>query len=55
MKLEDDMFDKAFKIHTRGMEDHEFKHFNESMGCMIYSKEHYKHEMKKRGMAPIRS
>ena len=48
----DDYFDKIFKEHTRGREDHEFRHFNHAMGIMIYSKEHYKWEMKKRRMVP---
>jgi len=48
----DSYFDEIFKRHTRGIEDHQFRHFNESMGVMIYSKEHYKWEMKKRGMVP---
>lgn len=50
--VSDDLFDKAFKRMTRGMEDHQFRHYNRSMQCMIYSKEHYKHEMKKRGLVP---
>lgn len=45
-------FNKAFDIHTRGIEDHQFRHYNNSMGCMIYSKEHYKHEMRRRNMVP---
>jgi len=48
----DDYFDKIFKEHTRGREDHEFRHFNNAMGIMIYNKEHYKLEMKKRRMVP---
>jgi len=49
----DSWFDKEFKALTRGREDHEFVHYNQSMGCQIYGKEHYKHEMKKRRMVPI--
>ena len=49
---QDDFFDKAFKIHTRGREEYEFVHYNESMGCQIYGKEHYKQEMKRRRMVP---
>jgi len=48
----DQLFDSEFKKLTRGIEDHNFRHFNNSMGIFIYSKEHYKHEMKKRGMIP---
>ena len=48
----DSYFDKIFKRHTRGIEDHQFRHFNHSLGIMIYSKEHYKWEMKKRRMVP---
>jgi len=48
----DELFDKEFKLLTKGIEDHNFRHFNHSMGIYIYSKEHYKHEMKKRNMIP---
>ena len=48
----DDYFDKIFKEMTKGMEDHSFRHFNNAMGIMIYNKEHYKLEMKKRRMVP---
>lgn len=48
----DQLFDKEFEKMTRGIEDHNFRHFNHSMGLYIYSKEHYKHEMKKRNMIP---
>lgn len=51
---ESDLFLKAFKEMTKGMEDHEFKHYNESMGIRIHSKEHYIHEMKKRKMVPFK-
>ena len=47
-----DFFDKAFANMTRGMEDHQFRHYNRAMGCQIYNKAHYKHEMKRRGMVP---
>ena len=42
----DNYFDKIFREMTKGMEDHSFRHFNSSMGIMIYSKEHYKWEKK---------
>lgn len=45
-------FDKHFSNMTRGLEDHQFKHYNHALGCYIYSKEHYKHEMKKQGQVP---
>ena len=47
-----DYFDKIFAKMCVGREDHEFKHYNVSMGIMIYGKEHYKMEMKKRRMVP---
>lgn len=50
---ESSIFKKAFKDLTRGLEDHHFKHFNSSMGVYIYSKEHYIHELKKRGLVPF--
>ena len=49
----DNWWDKEFKRLTRGREDHEFNHFNTSMGIQIYGKEHYKYEMKKRRMVSI--
>jgi len=52
ISYEEDIFDKAFNRHVRGVEDHHFHHYNGSMGIQIYSKAHYKHEMKMRGMVP---
>ena len=49
---ESDLFKGALRDMTRGMEDHQYKHYNSSMGCMIHSKEHYIHELKARGMVP---
>jgi hypothetical protein len=46
-------FQTHFKNMTRGMEDHQFRHYNNALGCMIYSKEHYLHELKKQGMVPV--
>jgi hypothetical protein len=46
-------FETHFKNLTKGMEDHEFKHYNHAMGCYIYSKEHYLSEMKRRGLVPL--
>ncbi len=48
----DDYFDEIFRKHTRGIEDHKFRHYNNALGMWIYSKAHYKHEMKKRGLVP---
>lgn len=45
-------FDKVFAKMTRNMEDHTFKHFNQSMGIHIENKAHYKYEMKRRRMIP---
>jgi len=45
-------FDYHIKESTKGMEDHEFRHYNRSLGMMIYSKEHYIHELKKRNLVP---
>ncbi len=38
-------------IHT--FEEHKYRHFNKALGCMIYSKEHYDREMKRRGLVPL--
>ncbi len=46
-------FDKHFQDLTRGIEDHRFKHYNNAMGKMIYSKAHYLHEMKAGGYVPV--
>lgn len=48
----DHWFEKAFKELTRGIEEKDYHHFNRSMGIQIYSKDHYKFEMKKRRMVP---
>ena len=45
-------FDHYFNKMTKGIEDHEFRHFNRAMGIMIYSKEHYKKELLRRRMLP---
>jgi hypothetical protein len=45
-------FDYHLKESTKGMEDHEFIHFNRAMGIQINSREHYIHELKKRKMVP---
>lgn len=47
-----DNFDKHFKNLVKGIPDHKFKHYNDALGCMIYSKEHYKAEMKARNIVP---
>jgi hypothetical protein len=52
-KTYDEIFEKEFKKFTRGMEDHSFNHYNNSLGMQIYSKEHLKYEMKKRRMLPF--
>ena len=48
----DSYFEKIFKNHTKGMEEHTFVHYNSSLGMQIYGKEHYKAEMKKRRLVP---
>ena len=45
-------FDYHFTKMTNGIEDHEFKGWNHSLGCYIQDRNHYKHEMKKRGCVP---
>lgn len=45
-------FEQHFKDANKNLEDHEYRHFNRAMGIPIYSKEHYKIEMKKRGLVP---
>jgi len=51
-KTFDELFDKSMKKMSKGMEEHQFRHYNNALGMMIYSKEHYIHEMKKRRMLP---
>ena len=47
---------KKFEHHlnemTKGLEDHQFRHYNRSLGMMIYSKEHYIQVLKERRMVP---
>lgn len=49
----DNYFEDCFKQLCAGREEHEFVHFNTSMGIKIYGKEHYKAELKARGMVPF--
>jgi hypothetical protein len=49
---QDDLFDRAFRKMTRGMEDHQFVHENVALGCKVYGKEHYYKLMKSRRMLP---
>lgn len=51
-KTYDELFEKSFRQMTKGIEEHQFSHYNDSLGCHIYGKEHYKYEMKKRRMLP---
>lgn len=51
-KTYDEILEKSLKKLFRGREDHEFRHYNDALGMMIYSKEQYIHEMKKRRMLP---
>jgi len=51
-KTYDEILEKSLKKMFRGREDHEFRHYSHALGMMIYSKEHYVHEMKKRRMLP---
>lgn len=48
----DEWFDKAFQKMTKGREDHEFKHYNNALGCHVYGKEHYKKLMKQKRLIP---
>lgn len=48
----DELFEKSMKKMCKSIEDHQFRHFNNSLGTMIYSKKHYIHEMKKHRMLP---
>jgi hypothetical protein len=52
-KTYDEVFEDEWKKFTRGIEDHSFNHYNNSLGMRIYSKEQLKHEMKKRRMFPM--
>ena len=51
-KTFDEIFEKSFKSFSKGIEDHNFRHFNKALGMYIYSKEHLKSEMKKRRLLP---
>lgn len=52
IRFNEELFEKSFKQMTRGIEDHQFTHFNRSMNCQVYGKKHYKLLMKQRGMVP---
>jgi len=46
-------FETHFKNLCKGIPDHKFKHFNDALGCWVYSKAHYKALLKERRMAPM--
>lgn len=52
-KTFEEIFEKSWRKFVMGREDHEFLHYNDSLGMMIYSKEHLMAEMKKRNMLPV--
>ncbi len=52
-KTYDELFEKSWKAFTSNKEEHTFKHYNNSLGMMIYSKEHLKAEMRQRRMLPM--
>jgi hypothetical protein len=39
-------------VYIKTFEDYKYNHYNNALGCQIYSKEHYEHEMKRQGMIP---
>ena len=48
----DDYFEKMFKKHTAGREEHEFNFYSIALGKQIYGKEHYKRELKRKRLVP---
>lgn len=52
-KTYDQILNESIKKMSGRMEEHQFRHWNDALGMMIYSKEHYFHEMKKRRMLPF--
>ena len=51
-KTYEQILNESIKKMSSSMEEHEFRHYNNSLDMMIYSKEHYIQEMKKRRMLP---
>jgi hypothetical protein len=51
-KTFEEIFEKSFHKFTKNVEEHNFTHYNSSLGMQIYSKEHLRDEMKKRRMLP---
>ena len=47
-----DYFDRIFKEHCKGREEHEFRFKSESLGMTFRGKEHYKHYMKTNNLLP---
>jgi len=52
-KTYDQILNESIKKMSSSMEDHKFRHYNNSLDMMIYSKEHYIQEMKKKRMLPF--
>lgn len=45
--------DKQLNKHFGHLEDHQYRHFNRSLGVFVEGKEHYKYLLKKGGMVPF--
>lgn len=45
--------EKDLKKHFGNLEDHEYRHYNRSLGVQVESKEHYLHLLNKGGYVPI--
>ena len=53
MSERDLFFDKVFNRAFGRIEDYRFRGYNQSLGCFVESKEHYKLLLKQRGLVPF--
>ena len=47
------MNDKDLIKYNGHLEDHQYRHYNHSLGCFVEGKEHYKYLMRKGGYVPF--
>jgi hypothetical protein len=53
MNDKDMFFDKVFNRAFGRIEDYRFRGYNNSLGCFVEGKEHYKRLLKKKGLVPF--
>jgi hypothetical protein len=47
-----DLTDKQMRKYFGNLEDHQYKHFNHALGCMVEGKEHFKYLLRRGNYLP---